>query len=421
MQFDRAEAAFARIAQREKQEGGAEPVQHGFASDFYDSLHSGSVKRMNGFLKILLGLAAVLILAAVYVFNPSLPTPDGEQSAALYQPGSLGVSRQSIALTDPSRPTNPNGDFEGSPVRELNGYLWLPEDQQQKPFPLIVYSHGFMSSVAEPQYLVDYLVPKGYAMVAVDYPLSHGGAPGGPNPADVIHQPGDVSFVIDTLLARNADEQDSLYGVLDPSRIAAVGLSLGGLTTTFAAYHRDLRDQRLAAAVAIAGPTAFLERKFFQTTTLPFMMIAGSADAIIPYGDNAEPIPEKVHNGSLVTLHNGSHVGFADVARIYMRWFHHPDEPLCPMLLRSLEREQHEAGPILAPDADVGISSEGEPPCEMETFERAMRPAEQQMLTSLALFAFLESTFADDTTRRQQMQRYLTEGFPAENPAVSVR
>lgn len=278
-----------------------------------------------------------------------------------------------------------------------------------------------MSSVAEPQYLVDFLVPKGYAMVAVDYPLSHGGAPGGPNPGDVIHQPGDVSFVIDTLLARNADQQDSLCGVLDPSRIAAVGLSLGGLTTTFAAYHRDLRDPRLGAAVSIAGPTAFLEPAFFRTTRLPFLMIAGSADAIISYADNAAPIPDKVESGRLLTLHNGSHVGFADVARIYMRWFHHPDQPLCPMLLRSLDREYDDAEPLLAPNADIGISDNGEPPSTMKNFERAMRPAEQQMLTRLALFTFLEATFAHDPERRRQMQHYLTEALADEDPAVSVR
>lgn len=200
-----------------------------------------------------------------------------------------------------------------------------------------------------------------------------------------------------------------------------MGLSLGGLTTTFAAYHRDLRDPRLGAAVSIAGPTAFLEQAFFQTATLPFMMIAGSADAIIPYRDNAAPIPDKVDNARLVTLQNGSHVGFANIARIFMRWFHHPDKPLCPLLLRSLERGQDGAEPILPPDADIGISSAGQPPCAMETFERAMRPAVQQMLTRLALLTFLEGTFANDPARRKQMQRYLTEVFAEENSAVSVR
>ncbi|MCC5884936.1 MAG: hypothetical protein JJT88_00710 [Gammaproteobacteria bacterium] len=376
---------------------------------------------MRLFFKILLGLFAALILATIYVLNPRLPSPSGEHSATLYQPGSLGIARQPLALTDPSRPTNPNGNFKGSPVRELNGYLWIPDRQEHKPFPLIIYSHGFMSSVAEPQYLVDFLVPKGYAIVAVDYPLTHGGAPGGANPADVIHQPGDVSFLIDALLARNDDEQDSLHGMLDPARIAAVGLSLGGLTTQFAAYHRDLRDPRLSAAVSIAGPSSFLEAKFFETASLPFLMIAGSADAIIPYGDNATPIPDKVDNGQLVTLHNGSHVGFADVARIYMRWLRHPDKPLCPLLLRSLERQSDEAEAVLAPDPDLGISTAGELPCAMEDFERAMRPADQQMFTRLALYAFLERTFAHSAARRQEMEHFLTEVFALENPEVSVR
>lgn len=49
---------------------------------------------MNLFVKILLGFLAVLALAAVYVLNPRLPTPDGEQSASLYQPGLLGVARE---------------------------------------------------------------------------------------------------------------------------------------------------------------------------------------------------------------------------------------------------------------------------------------------------------------------------------------
>ncbi len=376
---------------------------------------------MNRFAKILLGLIAVLIIAGVYVLNPRLPSPTGEQSARLYQPGTLGVSRHSIALTDHSRPTNANGDFEGLPFRELNGFLWVPEQSEQKPYPLIVYSHGFMSSVREPEYLVDFLVPKGYAIVAVDYPLSHGGAPGGANAGDVINQPGDVSFVIDALLARNADEQDNLYGLLDPSRIAVVGLSLGGLTTQFAAYHRDLRDPRLAAAASIAGPSAFLERRFFQTTDMPFMMIAGTADAMVPYEDNAAPIPDKVDNGLLVTLHNGSHVGFAGVSSTYMRWFRHPDRWVCPLLLRGLDREDDEAEPILVPDSDLGISTAGELPCTMETFERAMRPADQQMLTRLALYAFLEQALADDPDRQRQMARYLTEVFAMENPPATVR
>jgi predicted dienelactone hydrolase len=151
---------------------------------------------MNRFLKILLTLAVILVLAALYVLNPRPPTPEGEQSALLYQPGASGITREPVSLTDTSRSTPPNGDFEGSAARNLDGFVWYPEERDAAPFPLIVYSHGFMSSVAEAEYVVNFLVPKGYAVVAVEYPLSHGGAPGGPAVTDVLNQAGDVSFIM---------------------------------------------------------------------------------------------------------------------------------------------------------------------------------------------------------------------------------
>jgi dienelactone hydrolase len=378
---------------------------------------------MKRFAKIVVALMVVATLAGLYVLNPRLPTPHGEQSAALYRAGVLRIATEPIALVDASRPTRSNGDFAGSPSRALNGFVWYPAEQGARPFPLVVYSHGFMSSVAEPEYLVNFLVPKGYAVVAVDYPLSHGGAPGGPTVSDVVNQPGDISFVIDALLARSADAGDRLYGLLDPSRIAAVGLSLGGLTTQLAAYHRDVRDPRLAAAVSIAGPSAFLERSFFQTREIPFMMIAGSTDAIVPYEANAAPMPAKVGNGLLVTLDQGSHVGFAGAsASRFFRWAQHPDKVVCPLLLRNLDRNGSDNGgaPVLAPDPEIGISTSGAAPCTTQTFERAMRPADQQMLTRLALYAFLEKVFAHDDERRRQMDRYLTSQFTAENPTATV-
>ncbi|MEX0904067.1 MAG: hypothetical protein WDZ76_15260 [Pseudohongiellaceae bacterium] len=375
---------------------------------------------MNRWAKILLAVAVVAAIGALYLFNPRLPFPKGEQSAVLYRPGAFGVESHSLELVDTSRATKANGEFEGSPERRLEGSLWYPELQSRQPFPLIVYSHGFMSSAAEAEYLAEFLVPKGYILVAVNYPLSTGGAPGGPTVTDVINQAGDVSFIIDGVLARNLDEDDELYGLVDSSRIAAVGLSLGGLTTHLAGFHRDARDERLSAAVSIAGPSAVLERTFFETANIPFMMIAGSSDAIVPYQANAAPIPSKVDDSLLVTLDRGSHTGFAGIASVLFRWFHHPDELVCPLLLDGLSSEGNQAEPMLVPDPRLGISNSNVVPCTMETFDRAMRPAEQQMLTRLAVYAFLESVFAADTERRQQMEAYLRTVFAQENFAAQV-
>lgn len=371
-------------------------------------------------VKTLLVSLALVAIAAAYVMSPFLPTPSGPQSLALYQPGELGMAREPLAITDNTRATMANGVFAGQPFRELNGQIWYPRDRGEGPYSLILYSHGFMSSVGEAGYLVDFLVPKGYVLAAVDYPLSSGDAPGGPTVNDVRNQPGDVSFVLDHLLTRNSTEDDSLFGLIDPQRIAAAGLSLGGLTSQLAAFHRDMRDPRVAAAVSIAGPAVFLTPEFFSTSTLPFMMIAGSADAIIPYEAHAVPIPQKSPQSLLVTLQGGTHVGFANISTTFMRWFNHPDELVCPMLLRGLENGDAPIEEMLPPDAVIGISTETAIPCTMTEFERAMRPGEQQMLTRLAILSFLESVFAADPTRRSQMETYLISDLAQEQSSVSL-
>ena len=376
---------------------------------------------MKRLLIIVSALAVLLLAAAFVVFNPSLPTPAGETSSNLYQPGTLGLQREPLLLVDSSRTTNANGDFAGAPERSLEGYLWYPTDSSAGPYPLVIYSHGFMSSATEAEYLIEFLVRKGYVVAAVNYPLSNGSAPGGPTVNDVLNQPGDVSFIIDSLLARANDINDPLHAFIDPVRIAAVGLSLGGLTTQLAAFHRDVRDPRLLAAASIAGPAEFLQADFFNTSDTAFLMLAGSADAIIPYQPHAADLPERAAGSMLVTLENGTHVGFAGIATSMMRWFHHPDAQVCPMLLRGLENGAESTERMLSADASLGISDQLSQPCTMTEYPRAMRPGDQQMLTRLTIYAFLESNLALDSQRRQAMSDYLINVVARENTGITVR
>jgi predicted dienelactone hydrolase len=88
---------------------------------------------------------------------------------------------------------------------------------------------------------------------------------------DVINQPADISFVIDTLLSWNDKRGELLHRRIDPARIALIGHSLGGMTTTLAAYHPRLRDQRVAAAVSLAGPLEMFGRQLFEAHDIPFL------------------------------------------------------------------------------------------------------------------------------------------------------
>src|SRR5690606_13309203 len=123
----------------------------------------------------------------------------------------------------------------------------------------------------------------------------------------------------DSLLQLSADASHRLHGQIDAERIGALGLSLGGLTTTLAVFHPELRDPRIRAAISIAGPTFVFTPAFYRHHSLPFLMLAGDIDALVPYGANAAPVPERVPGGELVTLRAGSHTGFAGPATV-MRW-----------------------------------------------------------------------------------------------------
>ena len=75
------------------------------------------------------------------------------------------------------------------------------------------------------------------------------------NIGDVVNQPGDVSFVIDEVLAASEDPESPLHGVVDPEAIGVVGHSLGGATTWAVAFNTATRDERIDSAMVFAGLT----------------------------------------------------------------------------------------------------------------------------------------------------------------------
>ena len=155
------------------------------------------------------------------------------------------------------------------------------------------------------------LASHGFIVAAPDYPLSNGAAPGGPTVLDTPNQPGDLSFVIDSLLA------DSTYGpLIDAAHIGASGLSLGGLTTLLSTFHPRLRDQRIIAALPMAGVSCMFTAPFFAQS-VPLLLVQGDADLIAPPDANSErSFPLAQAPKELALLKAGSHTAFAGVASI---------------------------------------------------------------------------------------------------------
>jgi predicted dienelactone hydrolase len=238
--------------------------------------------------------------------------------------GEFGVGVTTLEFVDLSRPTEVNRDFAGADERRLPVEVWYPAgpssdapeqrdatlDRSGAPFPLIVFAHGYSATNRQSPSYTQHLASRGYIVASINFPLSSAGAPGGPRISAVLDQPGDVSFVIDSLLA--LEEGHALAGAIDAEAIGMTGHSLGGLTTLLTAYGED-RDERLRAVAPISPPACFIGDGF-AASSIPIMVIGGSKELIVSPTSirRAYDIapPPRYH----AELIGADHIRFADVA-----------------------------------------------------------------------------------------------------------
>lgn len=357
-------------------------------------------------MAMLLTLAATSLAGCTLRAGPRL-VPPGTESAAWRAPGPYRVASRSLVLDDTAR------------GRRLASTVWWPEGRTT-PAPLVVQVHGFLGNRRGQAYVARHLASRGMVVVAATHPTTARFMRGGAKVEDVVRQPGDVRFLIDAMLARDP----GLDGVppVDAGRIAVMGHSLGGLTATLAAFHPRLRDPRIAAAISIAGPMAMFERRFFAGTSVPFLMIGGSADVVVDYRRNALGTLARIPDATVVLLAGASHAGFDDAVMGFRRFVANPDVFTCCILRRVLHLDAAVARvrALAAHDEGIDLTNGIHPPCLDPPPPDAMDPAWQHVLTTLAVTAFLESRFAPDAAARARAQRYLTVAMPRELPQVSV-
>jgi predicted dienelactone hydrolase len=327
------------------------------------------------------------------------------------------VGQADFIFVDESRPTGENRGVAGKPERTFPTTIWYPQDTDAG-HPLIVHSHGILSNRAEMPYLTETLASYGYVVVAADYPLSSGATEGGATGTDVVNQPADVSFLIDSVLALSADEKP-FDGNIDQDRIGLSGYSLGGLTTNLTTYHVRLRDPRVSAALTIAGLSAMFSPQFFATTDIPYLAIAGTADALLAFQGHAADIPSRVGNASLVAIDGGSHLGFIGLADPLFRFMHNPDTIGCEGVLATLEDDPNAAFDALGTVAEGVDLQRGVPEICGYGFAEAVHPGRQRMITQIAVLSFFESVFNEDETRRSAAQRQLSQSLAADFDEVT--
>jgi predicted dienelactone hydrolase len=336
------------------------------------------------------------------------------------------VATADLVLVDPSRPTPSNGTYAGAPDRNLPTKVWYPAAAvpldgatalvaSGGPFPIIVYAHGFLSSRNEAVDLKAHLASHGYIVIAPDFPLSKGGAPGGPEFGDLASQPGDLAFLLDHA-AKGTGQLAFLAGGVDMTRVGLAGLSLGGATTLVAAYHPTLNIPSVRAAVAYAPVACFFGAGLYKRA-IPTVVMGGSADELVPFHTITErtaafaPSPLTV-----VRLAGGTHVGFMGIDI--------PDAGNTDQVIACGAVQ----GAIGANPADAGAgglsSALGAGVLDYascgkvcgETFLQTMRGARQLALTRIVTLAHFEAVLRG----RADAARFLSERLEHDNQDVQV-
>lgn len=147
------------------------------------------------------------------------------------------------------------------------------------PLPLIVFGHGFAVTPATYWRLLTAWAAAGYVVAAPVFPRANAHAPGGPDEADIVNQPADMSFVITSVLALAAAPQSFLAGRVDAQAIGVSGQSDGAETALAVADDRYDRDPRVRAAAILSGAELPHARTaYFPPPSPPLLATQGTAD-----------------------------------------------------------------------------------------------------------------------------------------------
>ena len=239
--------------------------------------------------------------ATITVTEADTSTASGEETA---EPLTVDVVTETFV--DTSRPTAAGAETPARPDRTIVTRIAHPTSGG--PYPLVVLSHG---ATGHPEEYTDTLprwAADGFVVASPAFPLTNREVPGAlANIGDVVNQPGDVSFVIDGVLAANDDPASPLHGLVDPEAIGVAGHSLGGATTWAVSFNTATRDERIDSTVIFAGLTLPMPGGAFELDSgLPLLVLHGDQDDL-PLDTDLAAYEQAVAPKWFVTLLGATH------------------------------------------------------------------------------------------------------------------
>lgn len=221
-------------------------------------------------------------------------------------------------LVDQSRPTPeiPAVGLPAAAARTLPVTVWYPARGpsggspianappiERRRLPFIVWAHGNGSRGALAPALVRSWASLGYVVAAPDFPASSRARSSLDALDDWGAQPGDVTFVIDTMLSGRGIA--GLGRLVDERHIGISGHSLGAITVLAVAYGEHA-DKRVDAVTTFAG-LALLDGTDRRAAALPVLLVHGSDDATIPATHSRAVFDRATGRRFLVTVVGGGH------------------------------------------------------------------------------------------------------------------
>jgi predicted dienelactone hydrolase len=250
------------------------------------------------------GATAVLLSALVFVAACGSSPPQAvtlspsqvsARHSATHSSGDPGGTSSPTASPSPTTVPGKEGTYGTGETqktftrgkRSLPTQIWYPTTLGSSgshpapgPFPLLLFAPGFRQCVSAYQHLLQTWATAGYVVAAVTFPHTNCGiSDAAANEPDIVNQPADMTFVLTSLLALNAQPGNIFSGLLNPDEVAAAGQSDGGDTVAAMAANPCCRNYQLKAVAVLSGAEwQYKPWKYVSGGEPPMLFTQGSMD-----------------------------------------------------------------------------------------------------------------------------------------------